>query len=260
MKTMNTSKTNSINRQNFVAQSKYVIAQLLSPIILKAMSISLFLGILVYNNECKAQGEYANISTSNAGTFEIQTNIKNEALAVDGSPYLNDEWKSGLVYLKDGKVMEIEMLNLNIHKNVIAYMKGSNVYNSSKDLDVERFQIGNQIFIAQNIDNQKVFLQKISDGDRITLYKQTTCDFVAGQPSKGYIEATRPKYVPKSEYFAQLPGKGVVNFKLKKKEILSFMLDKESAINSFISKNNMNVKNESELIQVFDYYNLIKDK
>ncbi|MFY0600648.1 MAG: hypothetical protein JXR03_13330 [Cyclobacteriaceae bacterium] len=203
---------------------------------------------------------YAEISNPNTGTIEVQTNIRNEKSATIGSPYLNKEWNSGVVHLKDGKVMEIEFLNFNVEKGLVSYMKNNVVYNSSQNLNVEKFQIGNQVFLSHTINSKAFFLQVLSQGEEITLLKKAICDFVAGQPSKGYIEATSDKYVHKAEYYVKKEGQEVIKIKAKKKEIVALVGDKKDEVSDFISDNVLNLKNESELIQVFDYYNLISQE
>ncbi|MEO9474056.1 MAG: hypothetical protein ABJG41_00925 [Cyclobacteriaceae bacterium] len=201
--------------------------------------------------------DYVDMSSSNSGTFELQSNIKGEALAPVGSPFLNENWEPGTIDLADGKIMEIEKMNFNSHKGVICYMKNNVVYNSSKDLDVTKFNIGNQLFLSHSVNGEKLYLQVLVQGDKMKLLKESYTDFIPGTASKGYVAAEPPKYVAKANFYVQPDGEAPYAIKAKKKEILKVLSDKEDEIKDFISTNSLNIKEERGLMQVFDYYNLI---
>ncbi len=187
------------------------------------------------------------------GLTEAEYNgIKDEA-------YLNPNFMVGNIYqddklLKSGVPMrynayadEIEIKNHASQENYGALMKDPSIYvKIEKDI---------YVFIPYNGSNEKGgYFNILADGKSYDLYKKTTAVFLEPETANtSYEKRTPPSFEKTTKYYLVQNGK-FLEMPTTKSKVLKVMDSKKKEVKDYISENNLDVDNESDLTKVFIYF------
>jgi hypothetical protein len=189
-------------------------------------------------------------------------NIQNKKTTTEGSYYYNDNWYIGKLELFSGEIINDYPLKLDLKFNQIDIKVNESVKiitaGAIKEI-VWRNSLGS-IEVLRNTSLYKDF--KGSNGffsvlveGNITLMKKMELTLLEGNYN-GAIDAgnENSKYVKKEKYYILKDYK--INKIRKSRRIVSQLLsDQITKIEEFVDANNLNLKEEDDLIRVFDYYN-----
>lgn len=186
-------------------------------------------------------------------TLSGKNNVKEYAI---GSVYLNEEFKKGEVTIGN--------------KTFDAYLR----YNALNDIFETRSQSGEiealmrrpDIKITLNgknyrienfIDNNEMSKQRyfviLADEDNLFL-KDEGVELQEAEKANTSYEADKPATLkPYEKYYIKKGDAPAVEVRLRKKDILR-KLDEEK-LEKYVKENKMKLKDESEVIQLFTYYN-----
>lgn len=193
--------------------------------------------------------------------INTQTFYTTQYKEIAGSPFLEDKAYPGTVILKDGTRVEDLLLRYSGYEDAVLYeMEGEKAAMIDPELisGFEYHKEGKKVrFISAVIfDKEKNFFEVIYEGKvsmyvrhQIVLSKKT--DNTGGYGSKdlhGSAFKLKDKYVFTNE------GGISQEVSLNKKSLLGAMTDKESAIEGYIKKNKVKLKDQNELIQLLQYY------
>lgn len=179
---------------------------------------------------------------------------------VEGSPYYNDEWKEATIYNKDNTYAEVGQLKYNVHIDELIFVfKGVQYIIPAKE-KIKRFKLGEEEFIGAHDGTKYSFYKVLVPGDKMLLLKGFQCSIVKGQPSKGYIPATKDKLVLKEHVFILKPGNDVVEINPKKgHHFLEYTYGKMDEVEAYIKDNKLKMKNLDDLTAVINHFNTLPE-
>lgn len=180
---------------------------------------------------------------------------------VTGSPYLSADWISGSVELTDAKVYNNVSLKYDeINDDVIfkgkdgVAMAADNVkqFKLAPYGDVKDSTLFRSGFPAVKSNTVKGFYEVLVDG-KVKLLKKTSKRI---NTSREYNSASVDKTViASSTYYLFTQNGNMIFISKDKKSILKELTGKEAELNTFISAEKLNLKNDADLAKLVTYYN-----
>ncbi|GLU43661.1 hypothetical protein [Allomuricauda sp. NBRC 101325] len=200
------------------------------------------------NNSNLRSGQMYNyhpILSSNTNAF--QTPDKK----IDGTRFvLNDFANNGKVFVS-GKVYITKGLNIDAFNNDVVFKLNNDSILILEKSVIDSLSIGGHKFKKQ-IDNNlhEVLWQK----GNATLFKTFFCQIQKGHTNvmKGTTE--NDKYKLSHHYYLKKDEAIVKSFDLGTKSILSLFGDKQKQVKKYIKYNNLNMKDEKDVIKVISYF------
>lgn len=178
----------------------------------------------------------------------------------EGSPYMYDEFKEGLIYYDDKYSYNDVPLRYNIYTDEIEfdYKEKNLIYAFFPRPKINRVIIKEDTFVvAMYEDGNTVkpgFFIARSSGN-INLLVKPEVEFTEAQPETPFLMAQPAKYHRTSDkYYLQKSGENAVLVK-KTKDILKILEDHHKAISAYIKQEHISAKNEEDLQQLVKYYN-----
>ena len=101
------------------------------------------------------------------------------------------------------------------------------------------------------------YLIALAEG-KASLFKRYKKVFIEGQEATSSYGSDKPaKLEEKVTYFLKTEDGVVRELRLKKKELLNMLSDKEGDLKNYISENKLKLKSTDEVIKLINYYNSI---
>jgi hypothetical protein len=189
--------------------------------------------------------------------LQNNTSGKNSIPAnVIGSPYFDDSWKFGTVYINETSFNR--ELRFNAFLDQIE-MKEKGETTSLYKRDYISAKIGEQNYLIEQYTvnseavRQAYFIELNKGKARLLIRKQKEL-LAAQEAASSYQTDKPPRFIDKEAYFLKIDDKPAIEIKLKEKDILTLM-NREDELKSFIKSNKMKLKTEDEVIQLLTYYN-----
>lgn len=180
---------------------------------------------------------------------------------LQGSIYFNDNWLPGSVKTEDGKL--ISNLKLKYDElNDQVYFKGQDESPMAFLTPVQEFTLigeGGQNLTFRNgypsIQSltEKSFYCVLADG-KTQFLKKTVKQIVE---TKEYNSATSVKTALEGVRYLIFKNHALTIVKKDKKSILAALGDKQDQLEAYIKANNLNLKDEGDIIKLVTYYNSI---
>jgi hypothetical protein len=192
----------------------------------------------------------------NDGNGEISPDTK-------GTPYFDDNYQLGSI-IKDSLVFaENIALRYNVYNDVfIGKLNLTTIEDESKTvIKSQEFKIkmGDHLFVALPNDenpNTLQYYQILVMGSKGTLYKKNIKDYRPRvMATTSLTRNVPPSFNDKEQYFFADFNGHFQEVPSSKKKVVELMNDKKKEIKECIDKNNLNVKQESDLIRLFRFYN-----
>ena len=189
----------------------------------------------------------------------IMYNIKSGELI--GTPFMNEDFMEGAIYFHSDRKVSNLMINYNIFTGELLYKKEGQTYEVNTN-DVLYFTVtepeGNKIqmyqqeFIPQA--GRREFIQVLYEGET-TLYKRRVKEFQESDYKNPYSDAKRyDEYTERIIYMVK-HNREMKELKPHKKALLELLSDQADQIGIFLKEKEINLRNEDDLIKLFDYYN-----
>lgn len=201
-------------------------------------------------------------SASAQGVFLTDVNGQviraNKYVDIQGSPYLNDEWKEGTVTAANNKSYPNLKVRYDVYAGELEYMQNNQPYRLSPEA-MKEFRIvdnGEMVFrngfAPTNNNTQTTFYQVLVDGPT-KLLKQLKINMMENKP---FNSATVTKEFQKQEYyFVAKPDGSVQRIQKNKKSVLAALADQKDRLEKLIKEQNLNLNNENSLITLLEGYN-----
>ncbi|MGY0039642.1 hypothetical protein [Pedobacter sp. NJ-S-72] len=183
---------------------------------------------------------------------------------VTGSPYLNDDWVLGSIVLTDAKAYENVSLKYDeINDDVIfkgkdgVAMAADNVkqFKLAPYGDVKDSTLFRSGFPAVKSNTVRGFYEVLVDG-KVKLLKKTIKTINQFLPENILNSASVDKtVVASSTYYLFTQSSNIVFISKDKKSVLKVLTGKEAELDTFISANKLNLKNDADLAKLVTYYN-----
>jgi len=178
---------------------------------------------------------------------------------IEGSPFLNKEYKLAVVTSSDGQVFKDVPLRYNCYNDVFEFLREGNAFEIIPKEKASKAEFDKQVFRLMDYEaggtvKGKGYFEILAEG-KATLCKRASIKFFEEEPLKGYADPVRPRFDDFKETFwvsiKETPAKLITN----SKKLIEILDDKKSDIQSYISKQKLGVKKADDLKKIIDYYN-----
>lgn len=174
---------------------------------------------------------------------------------VIGSPYFDESWKLGTVFINEDSYKR--ELRYNAFLDQIE-MKEKGEITSLFKRNYIRAEIANKNYIIEgytsnNQVKQGYFIELNKGKNRLLLRQQK--ELLAAQPASTSYTTDKPaRFIDNETYFLKIDENPATEIKLKEKDILALM-EEEAELKSFIKNNKLKLKTEQEVISLLVHYN-----
>ena len=181
---------------------------------------------------------------------------------VEGSIYFESKFKEGNIVHLDKEIDIKTKLRYNAFNDEIELIDNSNGSESIKvaikDFDIISYFDNKEFifmsYLDSNKQNKEGYLNPIYKGSRVNIYEKKRKKFLKGKESVNSLDiAHPPRYTDEIEYYISFNESKPSFVKLSKKSILN-TFNKSNDIKSFYSKNRLNFREISSLIEIAKYY------
>jgi hypothetical protein len=189
-----------------------------------------------------------------------QQSIFQEVTTYEGTPYLNEEFMNGDVFINNGRYKNV-LLRYNIYKDFIEFKKDSRVYALDPSKKIQKVVFGENIFVVEELvfrgKKTLAYLQRLDSG-KAELMKRSLVSYREPQPPKPIETQGKPaRFSPLPDtFFFRVAGGELHEIESLKKLIEAFP-DKHDELNAFAGKEKISIRKEDELIQLIRYYNTL---
>ena len=177
----------------------------------------------------------------------------------EGSPYLSENWVSGLVISNKGKRYEYKKLRYDAYKDELEYERGGSIYRLSAEISGfeladDKGTVFRNGFPAIDRQTEKSFYQVLYDGNT-PLLKRIRSSI---EEEKLYNSATITKRFVTDETFYLFKNKTLVRIKKDKKSILAQLEDKRPHLEKFIKDQDLKLSNIEDIERLLEEYDTQK--
>ena len=177
---------------------------------------------------------------------------------IDGSPYLDFEYKAGTVLTVDGVLYKDIPIRYNCYDDVLEFTKDGTAYELLPKTKIKRAEFGGQVFTYEDMDSNdgspKSFMQVLTEG-KATLLERFRVIFYEAEEAKGFADAKPARFGDLSEtYYISInnaPAKKINS----NKSLLEVLGDKRKEIENYVSKQKISYKKVDDLKKIIAYYN-----
>jgi|FLOH01.1.fsa_nt_gi hypothetical protein len=224
------------------------------------MKIHVFFGLLFFISSSFAQT-----------TVELPTDfIRNEILKKNkidgvfkGSPYLNEVFLYGDIIVDNTKVYK-NKLRFNAFSDAFEIQSEDNkITGLNKSFNVTVLLYGRlyQLYNYKDKSSEKTgYFQNLNpNGKNVSLLRKDIKKFIEAKKAiSSYSENKPAKFVLETRYFIKQNNVSpIVEIKLNSKTILEHLKNHSKLLKVFIKKNKLKLKNENEVVRLFNYYNTL---
>jgi len=191
---------------------------------------------------------------SNTTTGGLSSGIPSN---VQGSPYANEEFVIGKVFVNDDKPYN-GILRYNAYSDGIE-MKTENGVITLLKRSYLKARIGGKLYLIEsykvNGTIRKTYFVELSQGKARLLLKQGKKFVEARSASSSYTKDQPAKFEDERKYYIITEGNPGIEVRLKNKEVLQALPDHNKEVQAFVKSNKLKMKNEGDVLQVLTYYN-----
>ncbi len=180
-----------------------------------------------------------------------------------GSPYTNDKFVQAPVFYDDESMgsyyyrynaynEEIEIKKTNLSEEKITAL----TKDKSIKVMVKGKPMGFSTFIDKKGNTLNGYLTTVLDGQTYDLYKRVNVKFTEGQKAQNsFVKAVPNRFTHFIEYYYQEKGVNRIDeVPLKTNKVAKLFKEPlKSEVKNYIKDNNLDVKEESDLIKIFEY-------
>ncbi|MCR9227094.1 MAG: hypothetical protein NXH90_06735 [Flavobacteriaceae bacterium] len=180
-----------------------------------------------------------------------------------GSPYTNDKFVQAPVFYKDEGMgtyyyrynaynEEIEIKKTNLPEEKITALTKDKAIN----VRVQGRPLSFATFIDKKGNTLNGYLTTVLDGETYDLYKRINVKFTEGQKAQNsFVKAVPNRFTHFIEYYYQEKGVNRIDeVPLKTNQVAKLFKEPlKSEVKNYIKDNNLDMKDEADLIKVFEY-------
>ncbi len=179
-------------------------------------------------------------------------------LSVEGSPYLEEGFKEGIVII--GEKETKSLIRYNAYQETLEILGVDQKPQAVLRKKSIKAQLNGKIFVLidyiENVVKQKTgYFNPLNAGKVVLYFKPRKKLLKVDLPDHGYEDVKMPKFVDDSAYYLQKNGQPAEEILLNQRYLLLHMKDQKKALKSYINENGLNVKRETDAIKLIAYYN-----
>ena len=184
---------------------------------------------------------------------------------IQGSPYTSNSFSPTQLYYKDEQVGNI-FYRYNALNEEVEIRKtnseGETIRSLAKDKELNLRLNGKKMSFKTFITSEKRttngYLTELVKGKEYDLYKRIHVKFSeATAPQNSFVKAIPARFIKFTEFYVQKKGTSRIDeLPLKKTKLLNLLDDsKKGAAKQFLKANDINLKDEADMIKVFEFLN-----
>ena len=175
---------------------------------------------------------------------------------VEGSPYLNEDFTVGTVYIENEQPYQAQM-RYNAYQDEIQVKSTKGISSLFKRAYVWAL-IGGEMFKIEEYETRgqttKGYFIELNEG-QARLLKRIVHEFKeAEEATSSYSKGKPPRFDQEITYYLSIKGAPAKEVKLRKKDILAYLANNGDTEN-YAKKNKLKLKTEEEVIRLLGYYN-----
>lgn len=248
--------------------------------IMRKLTTILFaiLGVALVNSQTTGQMSTYNSFSADGGVTDALINYADGSLAekhsenpvlndpyIQGSPYTSNSFSLTPLYYKDESVGEV-YYRYNALNEEVEIMKtnveGETIRSLAKDKELNIRPNGKKMsfktFITSKNRTINGYLTELVKGKEYDLYKRINVSFKEAKASNNsFVKAIPARFTKFTEFYMQKKGVSkIVEVLPKNAKLLKLLNDSnKEAVNQFLKDNDLNLKNEADMITVFEFLN-----
>jgi hypothetical protein len=190
------------------------------------------------------------------GGFVVKGNLKYSE--IEGTPYLNDEFKKGTITTTSGSLIDNLLLRYNCYNDQIEYLKTDSVLEINPKSLILKAKFDNRAFSYVKFRSggkyEEGFSEVLVEGKASLL-----CRYHIGflPPSTGlpYGDTNKARFKQPVRYFYVSNGDNDVDLVKSKKDLIHILKDRKTELGTFISVNKLSLNKIDDLKRIIAYYN-----
>lgn len=206
-------------------------------------------------------------STNISVSFNTFIDYDNSDSGILGTPYLHSDWLFGELVLDDTIVFN-SLFRYNLVRQEIELIVDKDTLAFQQPLRMNRFTIGGKTFIYSLVLSQDLggtfiegsFFELVADGD-VQLLKKYEKVIGGGSDGTKYAAAKssiKSYQIKESFYVRKIDQDYPEPLRLSNRSVLNSFTNYEQELSAFRRKNRISVKEEQELVELFNYYNSLQ--
>lgn len=204
-----------------------------------------------------AADAHLNLNAMSSGSSMFRS-YDNRFKGIEGNPFIFEEYLSGRILMKTGKVYSQDKINYDAYKNdIIVIHKGNELFMNKGIIKGFELFYGGDTLVFKKIEqggNNDFFVQVLLDSP-ICLLKKTEKTIVAPTNTGAYSSGKlNSEFHTKQKYYWLLKEGSLQEIK-SKRDFLSEFSASDKELELFMKKNKLDLKTESDLLQIFSYLN-----
>jgi hypothetical protein len=196
----------------------------------------------------------------NMGRIERYLYDMEDDIMVEGSMYLDDEFKPGILILKNGVIFRDLFFRYNAFDDKMQMIQGVDTLSLVKPEEVKFLKIGDRTFIYDDFTKtdsvHPSFFQLLSDGN----YKLLVRHFVVFRFSNPFyldmhIGDECDRFIKMNAYYVQEGSSPAIRIRKSIKSLQSAFPQKKERIRQICNERDLNIRKETDLIRLFETLN-----
>jgi len=183
---------------------------------------------------------------------------------VQGTPLVFKEFHTGNFYFSNKTCISGKQINYNCYTDEVLFSEENNTYTANSE-NIDYFTLtGNedraillfkQVFLLS--EKKRVFMQLLYQGESI-LFKRYRKEFLKADIDKPYGQNRQvDEYNDYHEYYVMTGEQEPVLLKPRKSSLIEIFSDKSDLMEDFIKKEKIDLKNETDLVELVKHYDNI---
>jgi len=183
---------------------------------------------------------------------------------VEGSPFMQKEFREGRIQLKDGRLYSGK-LRYDMYTGEMQFIAKGIVYVIAFPEDIEYIEIEDVKFIytpylltPSGTNPKESYFIVLMDGDNKLLAKKEVL-LLDAVPAKPYVDPKPAQFSKKNDsYYIKKKNLSAVKI-INRKSLISILEDKEAEVLDFIKKEKISHKNQEDLKKLIEHYNSLEE-
>ena len=202
------------------------------------------------------------IGSSTGIITPAQAGMSFREVPIQGSPYIYQIFKKGQTII-NGKTVSDALMRYDAYNDAIEIKNENNRVRTLLRRNNIVAIIDGTIYMVRDYfeaGNKKIgYFNPLNEGYTRLLRKPKKKFIQAENADHGYDTFTPAQYVDISTYYMQRGNEPAQEVKLSKNKIVRFLNDKAGILKKFITENKLEMRSESDVIALIEYYNTLEN-
>ena len=190
------------------------------------------------------------------GGFVVKGNLKYSE--IDGTPYLNDEFKKGTITTSSGTIIDNLLLRYNCYNDQIEYLKADSILEITPKSLVTRAEFDNRTFSYVKYRSggkyEEGFCEVLVKG-KASLFCRYHIGFLPPSTGLPYGDSNKARFKLPVRYFYVSNEDNDVDLVKSKQDLIHILNDRKTELGTYISLNKLSLSKGDDLTRIIVYYN-----